>query len=345
MKAGEEPLCSNSEEDMDVEDGGAVGQVLVQTAQDAYRIVDDNGPQLEKEKDRDRSNPKVSQRVRPKLDTKISSRSNVSIKSEDLNFRDEKRTASGSQHRGLPEVNKSSRKPKDLDESPFRVDHSSTKWSNDSPSRKNSDLTSMSKKLRQYTIPTSKGSPMETLPPMKSSSPSQLSKSPNTQNRLPPLYAQLGSLADGPPGFSPINSPPSLNPRAPIFTSAPNHMHGPSQAPLPPTQPSPTSAYTTSPSERYRRSGSMSTASPKMSRHQRYYSSARTPQSEGQTPLSADSHNSSTTELSSTSDVPIDKLSRTLPPLPNTLPFVNGTYNCEHPGCTAVPFQTQYLLK
>ena len=330
---------------MDVEDGGTVGQVLVQTAQDAYRIVDDSGPQLEKEKDRDRSNPKPSQRVRPKLDTKISSRSSVSIKSEDFNVREEKRTLASNQRRDLPEVDKPPKKPKDLGDISCRVDRSSTKYPNDSLSRKNSDLTTMSKKLRQYTIPTSKGSPMETLPPMKSSSPSQLSKSPNTQNRLPPLHSQLGSLADGPPGFSPINSPPSLNPRAPLFNSAPNHMHGPNQAPLPPTQPSPTSAYTSSPSERYRRSGSMSTTSPKLSRHQRYYSNARTPQSEGQTPLSANSHNSSTTELSSNSDVPIDKLSRTLPPLPNTLPLVNGTYNCEHPGCTALPFHTQYLLK
>jgi hypothetical protein len=44
--------------------------------------------------------------------------------------------------------------------------------------------------------------------------------------------------------------------------------------------------------------------------------------------------------------------SRTLPPPPGVGASIGlvpghgaGGFKCDHPGCTAVPFQTQYLLK
>ena len=53
--------------------------------------------------------------------------------------------------------------------------------------------------------------------------------------------------------------------------------------------------------------------------------------SSADTPLSADT-------------MSLDASRRILPPLMNG-PFASGIFRCEHPGCTAMPFQTQYLLK
>ena len=66
------------------------------------------------------------------------------------------------------------------------------------------------------------------------------------------------------------------------------------------------------------------------------------------TPQSADSYTSSGTSPGATSDkLDIERSARVLPPLvahPGPA-ILNGIFRCTHPGCTASPFQTQYLLK
>jgi hypothetical protein len=97
--------------------------------------------------------------------------------------------------------------------------------------------------------------------------------------------------------------------------------------------------------------------------------STLTPQSEVQTPLSATTQHSMQTMSTSSSPrneggpeggIPLGAGSLPAPPPRTLLPpiqtggigvgvgasaLVNGGYKCDHPGCTAPPFQTQYLLK
>ena len=73
-----------------------------------------------------------------------------------------------------------------------------------------------------------------------------------------------------------------------------------------------------------------------------HYADRRTPQSEELTPQSAESHLS--TSSFSTAPSPhnhhLDEERKRL-----TLTGILGTFKCEHTGCTAPAFQTQYLLK
>ena len=237
-----------------------------------------------------------------------------------------------------------------------------------SPSRsshrkRDSDSAAISPMLRRFTIPNSGRSPTETLPAMQQSPPSSSSKSPNGQHSLPSLRAiQLEPLLDGrspnenaPHGINrpsfplsngTVNSPPmsSIAPRQAQYPSPQTRMNGHFHQPYPHGQPSP--AYSdASP----RDPANMSP--PVKPVHPQNCFGARTPQSEELTPQSAGSHLSassfSTTPSPHAHHLDSDRGRPILPPLSGMAggSLMIGAFKCEHAGCTAPAFQTQYLLK
>ena len=227
------------------------------------------------------------------------------------------------------------------------------------------DSAAISPMLRRFTIPNSERSPTETLPAMQQSPPSSSSKSPNGQQSLPSLRAiQLEPLLDGlsPPNESvphgmnrppfplsngTVNSPPksSIAPRPAQYPSPQTRINGHyGHQSYPHGQPSP--AYSdASP----RDSANMSP--PGKPIHPQYYPGGRTPQSEELTPQSAESHLSTSSFSTAPSPNPhqmdMDRSRPILPPLSGMAggTLMTGTFKCEHAGCTAAAFQTQYLLK
>ena len=226
--------------------------------------------------------------------------------------------------------------------------------------------------LRQYTIPVSEGSPMETLPAMQSS-PTQPMKSPIGQQSLPSLHAQLGSLADAPAipdtnvrsnglvhqgrqsfvsSSGSLNSPSkdlSLS-RGTQYPTIQNRVNGHFAPSYPASHPSPaTTISEASPRETYSKSQEPTSMSPP-SRYPPHYNDAMTPQSDqAQTPISADSYASTGTlgsDISLNGDrMNIEEGRPILPPLSASGPLTGTGFKCEYVGCTAPPFQTQYLLK
>ncbi len=82
--------------------------------------------------------------------------------------------------------------------------------------------------------------------------------------------------------------------------------------------------------------------------HSQYYTGGRTPQSEELTPQSPESQLSisSFSAASSPVHIEIDRSRPILPPLSSiSEESLIESFKCEHAGCTAPPFQTQYLLK
>ena len=245
------------------------------------------------------------------------------------------------------------------------------KWSH-SPSRSlssgkdDSDSVAISPMLRKYTIPISERSPTETLPAMHNAPQSSSSKSPSSQQNLPSLRAiALEPLLDGrspkettphginrhsfPLGTGTLNptSVTSTTPRPVHFPGSQTRMNGQFNPGYSHGHPSP--AYSdASPKDRDSANMSPPTGKPAP---QSFYPNGRTPQSEELTPQSAESHHSSSSFSTVPSPHPhqmeIDRSRPTLPPLAG-LPagsLVNGSFKCGYNGCTAAPFQTQYLLK
>ena len=223
--------------------------------------------------------------------------------------------------------------------------------------------------LQKFTIPVSEGS-SETLPAMQSS-PTQSMKSPIGQQSLPSLHAQLGSLADGPVipdngvrsnGLvhqgrqSFVNTTGSMNSpskdlglsRGTQYHAIPNRVNGHFTPGYPASHPSPASTLSeASPREGYSRSQEPTSMSPPS----RFppYSDAMTPQSDqAATPISADSYASAATfpDTPPNGDrMNIEESRPMLPPLSAGGPLTGAGFKCDYSGCTAPPFQTQYLLK
>ena len=248
--------------------------------------------------------------------------------------------------------------------SPKRTKHGSS--ANHSPSRSSHrkgdpDSAAISPMLRRFTIPNSARSPTETLPAMQQSPPSSSSKSPNGQRSLPSLRAiQLEPLLDTrspnenaphsinrppfPLSNGAMNSPPisSIAPRSAQYPSPQTRMNGNFHQSYPHGQPSP--AYS-DPSPR----DSANMSPPGKPTHSQYQVSRRTPQSEELTPHSAEGHlsTSSFSPAPSPHHLDMDRSRPILPPLSGMTgnPPMMGAFKCEHAGCTAPAFLTQYLLK
>ena len=231
------------------------------------------------------------------------------------------------------------------------------------PSRDDSGSVAISPMLRRFTIPNSERSPTETLPAMHGSPTSATSRSPNGQQNLPSLRAialelaldsrspnEIATHGMGRSAFSgnngSLNSPP-VNSRAPRHdqpTGAQgriNERFSPHHASA---HPSPAN-HDTSPRE------PTAMSPPIKPPFQGYQTSRRTPHSEESTPQSAESHNSSSSFSTAPSPhtYPLDSEGGrpTLPPLAGLSngPIMTGSFKCDYAGCTAAPFQTQYLLK
>lgn len=375
-KAGEEPLNSASQSEAgdqsegmkDVEGGSAVGEKsssLVQTAQDALPLID----RTDARADDQPSNPKADD-SRPSLSK---------IYTQDLN---PSKTNPASDAAGpnlgkeCPDAQVTSN-PKDVN---VTINHTRnirgfSPRASPPPSIRPNHVTarrhspsSATSPLRRFAIPISEGSPMEKLPAMHNSPSSSSAKSPKTQQTLPPLHAHLGPLVEGrspndpsirPNGINPVrhtfplmngavHSPPisSIPPRSNQFASAQARRF----PPYPPPQSSPASSYSdASPREPYRQSqDSTSMSQPGRFGQSQYHSERRTPQSDDLTPLSAESY-ASVANFSSDTSPNVDRINpegRVLPPLGvGNVPLMTGLFKCENAGCTAAPFQTQYLLK
>ena len=217
--------------------------------------------------------------------------------------------------------------------------------------RNGSHSTMISPKLLKHTIAPSEGS--QTLPAIQSSTNLQTTMSSNNNQNLPsiqhlalpmdalsPKENDARSLGMNQRHTFPMQSPSngSMKSRSTTYPSSQTRMTGPFPHSYPPTQPSPASTYSeTSPRDSYQHSQDATSMSPPEKRERHFYTNG--PKGDDLTP----STSSADTPLS-TDNMTLDASRRILPPLMNG-PFASGVFRCEHPGCTAMPFQTQYLLK
>ena len=220
-----------------------------------------------------------------------------------------------------------------------------------SPERGDSDSAALSPMVRRFTIPNSER-PTEALPAMQNSPASNSARSPDNQQSLPSLrQIQLEPLLDPRASRSPFTVSNGTVNSSPISSIAPR----PSQYPSP--QAGVNGAFhSTSPYSHHSPSHSSTSPSTNMSPpgkpiSQVFYCGGRTPQSEESTPQSAASlHSSSSFSTAPSPHSHAGEIDRTrslpppLPSMPNG-PIVTGSFKCDHPGCNALPFQTQYLLK
>jgi hypothetical protein len=200
--------------------------------------------------------------------------------------------------------------------------------------RADGDSIATSSTIGHFTISVAEGS-RETLPAMQTS-PRLASKPPMGQHSLPPLSSLMG---DG--------SRPHQPPYGPV--------HARAAAGYPPALAAePSSASTlssTSPREPYRGMPDPTSMSPPAyDAARKFHGAALNPPGDGR-PLSAGSQPSASSYRSGASHwsngdrMPVDGDQRTLPSLTAHGPLIGGGFRCKHAGCTASPFQTQYLLK
>ena len=231
------------------------------------------------------------------------------------------------------------------------------------------DEDAVSQVMRRNTLPASKHSPTETLPPLQpQASPAHSTKSPSGTENLPSLAQSnlTDLLKSKPPPDSrykdlgmpqmpiskTLNSPPSGSVARKASTSYPsprsrmNSAFGPTFShghPSPvPSDASPRDSAAMSPPDRV---GSLQLS--------QFQFGTRGSQSEELTPQSAQSYPSSASYSTAPSpqvggeQMEVDRAGRILPPLvphPGP-PMMTGAFKCDYQGCTAAPFQTQYLLK
>ncbi|KAL9030267.1 MAG: hypothetical protein Q9196_001597 [Gyalolechia fulgens] len=351
-RAGEEPLNSASQsetgewtEDMELDDRDTTAKKkhLVQAAQDAL-LVDGTD-------DRRAIAPlETARRVRPKITTQ-----STTLTSRDHDRRAQLRPHGRQERRSTT----SAVKAENLDpalggsvdgDQQQGVSPPVVEARRSSSDNHRSSPLATSPRLRQFMA--SNGS--ETLPAIQSAKPSLSAKSPNSGQNLPSISAQLRELVDGDglpsrstfPMANGIQSPPmsGISPR-------PNHYPSPQTrlnsfpTPYPAAQPSPASTYSeASPREPYRTSHDPTSMSPPGKPVPPYYTTGRPSHIEELTPQSAESQ-TGFKAFPPNDDRPHVGLGRpVLPPLPGNGPLTMGSFRCSFLGCTAAPFQTQYLL-
>lgn len=354
-RAGEEPLNSASQsetdewmENMELDDGATTTKKshLVQAAQDALS-VDGNDDKAAT------ATLETTKRVRPKITTQL-----VTSTSKDHDRRVQLRPQGRQERRSVASAieaeNLDPALGGSIDADQQEVSPPAAEQRRSSSDNHRSSPLATSPRLRQFMA--SNGS--ETLPAIQSATPSLSAKSPNSGQSLPSISAQLGELVDGPspndglpsrstfPLANGIQSPPmsGISPR-------PNHYPSPQTrlnsfpTPYPATQPSPASTYSeVSPREPYRMSHDPTSMSPPGKPGPPYYNTSRPLHTEETTPQSAESQ-TGFKSFSPNDDQPHVEIGRPiLPPLPGTGPLATGNFRCSFPGCTAAPFQTQYLL-
>lgn len=363
--AGREPLNSASQSEADdevmqLDDDRSTGKKicsLMQTARDGLDAVDDNDGSVEYPNGSSKSDS--VRRVRPKIQVPLSKESSLS---DDARLKGEngsslQRAPSDPQISILSTTGPSGSRIGQYDMKPAASSR------RHSPSRHSESFqATRSPDLRKYAIPASVGSPKETLPAMKDPSSALSSKSPTGQQSLPPLHAiNLEPLNDDiraknlnhrqsfPLQNGSLHSPPmssiasKMSPYPGRLTPLNGHF-----PPFPSNHPSPVSTFNESPRELYRPASDPTSMSPPGKPNQPQNPNGRTSQSEESAPLSAESYTSIGTFSSGASPIgdqaKIDGNQRIFPPL-GSGSLMTGIFKCDHSGCTAPPFQTQYLLK
>ncbi len=365
ISAGREPLNSASQSEADDEvmqpdDHRSTGKKihsLMQTARDGLDAVDGNDVLVEDPNGSSKSDS--VRRVRPTIQVPLSKESNLS---DDARPKEE----SGSSHQRAPSDPKipvpSTTEPSGSMVGQYEMKPAATSKRHSPSRRSESFQATRSPDLRKYAIPASVGSPKETLPAMKDPSSALSSKSPTGQQSLPPLHAiNLEPLNDDirannlnhrqsfPLPNGSLHSPPmssiasKMSPYPSRITSLNGHF-----PPFSSNHPSPVTTFNESPRELYRPASDPTSMSPPGKPNQPQNPSGRISQSEESAPLSAESYTSTGTFSSGASSIgdqaKVDGNQRTLPPL-GSGPLMTGIFKCDHSGCTAPPFQTQYLLK
>lgn len=184
-------------------------------------------------------------------------------------------------------------------------------------------------------------------------------------HQLPPLHEHLESLL--PPTSESDVRPNGINagrhslslvsstahsPTVGSITSRPGRFSSPhgrlatNSFPYSQSQQSPPGTYSETSPRNFQQCQDQ-TASPLPKFQSTQFYGARGPQSDDLTPMSAESF-PSTGNFSADTSPNGDHMNiegrPVLPPL-TSIPLISGSYKCDFDGCTALPFQTQYLLK
>lgn len=182
--------------------------------------------------------------------------------------------------------------------------------------------------------------------------------------QLPPLQQHLESLL--PPGCesdtrtndinagrhsfpllsSTVHSPTVGSTSRPGRYSSPHGRMATNSFPYSHPQQSPPGTYSETSPRNYQQCQDL-TASPLPKFQSPQFYGARGPQSDDLTPISAESF-PSTANFSADTSPNEDHMNiegRSALPTLTSIPLISGSYKCDFEGCTALPFQTQYLLK
>ncbi|KAK5017246.1 hypothetical protein LTR60_002019 [Cryomyces antarcticus] len=230
------------------------------------------------------------------------------------------------------------------------------------------DSISTSPTLRRHTISKADGPPLQSLPAILSNSPSQdgTAGSPQQERSLP-SFRTLSELAEVAThaneahtrAFQHRQSFSSANGRSPVLVNRP-YTNGQQCSPSRPSQASPTSTH--GDGHDFTSHSPASTTGPGSIQ---YFYNRRQSQASDNVPSqppslthsqsTGDNHSHPSTDGFSpgTQPTPTDQRTSldgtprpTLPLLPGIQPQMPiGGFRCDFAGCTAVPFQTQYLLK
>ena len=231
------------------------------------------------------------------------------------------------------------------------------------------DSSATSPNSRELTIPLSKGSPRQTLPALQNPS-SPLWDGPNgSPNQGPklPSFRQLSELAEAASneqnearanGYHPHRQSFSSTGQSPTLVS--RHFSSAQRSPpsaFPPlSATSPISAHSDISQDPFRQGTFtfFNNRRPSQASENGPYPSGLPSASTGDSYPSSDSFSpaSQVTPIEGHRMSIDGAVNRTLPPPTPTGPHIQhipphgvGGFKCEHPGCSATPFQTQYLLK
>jgi hypothetical protein len=200
------------------------------------------------------------------------------------------------------------------------------------------DSIATSPALAKFAISAAEANPASTLPAMQKSPPrSTSSHSPEGTQSLPSIHTALSQIADQPIVETPSGVSPFPTSQSPTMSRSQFAAGTPGPSPSVYSQPSPASSK-----------DMMSMSSPGYASHPAYWRgtpkegsfSTTSPTSvPGLTPVTP---YTTTKDMASPDNSAAPQLLNG--PLAVNGPFTSSAFKCTHLGCTALPFQTQYLL-
>ncbi|KAF4170947.1 hypothetical protein CNMCM8927_006631 [Aspergillus lentulus] len=193
--------------------------------------------------------------------------------------------------------------------------------------------------LKKFAISPSEGPVQALLPALQTSPPLAIAKSPENhqQHSLPSIQTALAEIS-GPYSLPPVStSPPSIPRNEPAWDHQRPGQFAPPQVP-----PSPYSHL--SPASSKGMSAMSSPASQQQSQWRHTQSNITYLTTPHYEPSPSAVKSPATSYPTPTDQTPTGERAPFNPGPPPTAPVPPGTFKCRHPGCTAPPFQTQYLL-